>query len=147
MVWWAAAAVTTAVSLAGSYSAKKAAKTAGKYSSRNIMAETTEALRRNKAQFEQLEGSSLAGLGGAGIRKAVGGTADSYLGAMRDEFDLQQAWTLKSGQMRARAARKGAGAAADAFQNQAIGSIAQAWGSSFTTKWWNEQPPTTTEVS
>ena len=107
-----------AMSAYGSYSASKKAKEAGKQAAKLIKAETKESLRRARNQFIETRGKAVSSIGASGVQ--MSGSPANYVGQMQTEFKKQQAWTRKSGQMRASAAKKGGADMASSIQQQGL---------------------------
>ena len=119
-----AAAVGAVSSIVGGNKAKKAAKQAGKANAMLIQAETAEQLRRTRLQFDKQIGTTRAFIGASGV-VMNSGTPRRYLDLMKQEQDLQLAWTEKAGKMRASAARKqGSYVGGQAFNQGVAGGLA-----------------------
>lgn len=136
----AAIAIATAVvgayqSYKGGKDAKAAAGRAGELNYENIMAETTESIRRAEMSQEQAYGSAISAIGASGAR--MGGSPQASLTAMQTEFERQNIWQQEAGQRRADIAKQ---------TGQDIGAAAMAQGTAsafsqasniFTNQWWN----------
>lgn len=116
-MWWIAAAGL----VKGAYntvSGKKGIKAAGDASSKYILQETKEQVRRERISLGQLLGEGHAAVSASGLRQS--GSPKNYLDFLETEGNKKINWLERSGRLRARAARKGANIQASNFQNQGI---------------------------
>jgi len=96
--------------IAQGYMAGKDARSAGKTTSRNIMRQAEEEIRRLEIQQDFNMGTNIANLGGSGITE-TSGTASSNLTELATENIRQVRWAKESAKMAAREARAGGQAA------------------------------------
>lgn len=101
--------------------ARRAAERAGRMNASNIMAETTEAIRRTEAQNKQFMGQAVAGIGGSGVRQS--GSTQNTLTSMATEQQTQLDWMQKSGEAQAQLAIETGGQQGEVAWNQAKSSM------------------------
>lgn len=103
--------ISAVASIYGGVEGAKAAEQAGKEASTLIRQETAESVRRSKAQNRQVEGATVATVGGSGVK--MSGSTQNYYNAMVLENQSQTDWLQYSGDKRAEQAIKQGGYVAD----------------------------------
>lgn len=98
--------------------AAKQAKKAGRAAAKLIKEETAETLRRKEIADAFVEGEGVARLAASGMR--LSGTPNDYLNFLAEQRDLENAWTMRSGKLRAKQAKYTGTAQADALRDQGI---------------------------